>query len=368
MPTIWLLTHRRAGDLAQMRRFAALIGWPTETKRLAFRSNALAAIPALARALLDRSRSDPLEPPWPDLVVCAEGRASAVAVAIKQASGGRTRIVVIGRPAGGPEPFDLVVTTAQFRMPKAANVVELSLPLAMPPPADPAAVAELERKLAGAPRPWVALLIGGTSFPDVLDREAARRLAHDVMAEVKRSGGSLLAITSPRTGQAVEDELSKALGGAASLHLWSRDRADNPFAAYLAVADRFIVTSDSVSMAVEAIGIGKPVAIYPLPQYLPPKHRVIAWLDARAGLDSPTPGGLRRLARALFELGVIEVRTDRSRFFERLVKEGRVTVFPDALPTPVAADRPQPAEDLVAGRILELFGPDHGPVVRLGNP
>lgn len=356
MPTIWLLTHRRAGDLAQLRRLAALIGWPTETKRLAFRSNTFAAIPALARTLLDRGRSDRLLPPWPELVLCAEGRASAVSVAIKQASGGHTRIVVIGRPAGGPEPFDLVVTTPQFRLPKAANVIELSLPLAEPPVADKAAVDRLQRKIAGAPRPWVALLAGGTSFPDVFDRQAARRLAFEVMAQVERAGGSLLAITSPRTGEAAEHELAKALGGAASLHLWSRDRADNPFAAYLALADRFIVTSDSVSMAVEAIGTGKPVAIYDLPKHLPVKYRMIARLDALAGLESGAPVAMwSRPIRGLFTHGIIEVRADRRRFFDRLAKEGRLTFFPDAPLGTGEADRRREAEDLVVRRILALF-------------
>ena len=45
----------------------------------------------------------------PDLVITAGRRLSCVALWIKQASGGRTRIVLIGKPRGGAPEFDLVV-------------------------------------------------------------------------------------------------------------------------------------------------------------------------------------------------------------------------------------------------------------------
>lgn len=44
-------------------------------------------------------------------------------------------------------------------------------------------------------------------------------------------------------------------------HLWSAGGSNNPFLAYLAAADRVVVTEDSSSMIAEASATGKPVEI-----------------------------------------------------------------------------------------------------------
>ena len=43
-----------------------------------------------------------------------------------------------------------------------------------------------------------------------------------------------------------------------------RDDPDNPYLGFLALAERIIVTSDSMSMLVEAIATGKPVFVFDL--------------------------------------------------------------------------------------------------------
>ena len=52
----------------------------------------------------------------------------------------------------------------------------------------------------------------------------------------------------------------------ALLYCWDADnKQDNPYLALLGLADRFIVTGDSVSMMIEIARLGKPLAIYGLP-------------------------------------------------------------------------------------------------------
>ena len=104
-PTIWILSRGRKGDLDQMLALAKATGWPFEVKALRF---AGPEIPVLSNLLL----TEKLSPPWPDLVLCAEASPSVIARHIKRASGGRTRIVCLGRPAGAPGNFDLVITLA----------------------------------------------------------------------------------------------------------------------------------------------------------------------------------------------------------------------------------------------------------------
>src|SRR5947207_15153888 len=84
--TIWILTHRRLGDLRQMEELARLLGWPTTIKRLKFRPP---NIPFLARFLLDEQHSDKIGPPWPDLVLCGEGLTSVIARGIGRKSRGQ---------------------------------------------------------------------------------------------------------------------------------------------------------------------------------------------------------------------------------------------------------------------------------------
>jgi hypothetical protein len=120
--------------------------------------------------------------------------------------------------------------------------------------------------LAHLPRPWHALLVGGDSPPYRLDVEAARRLAEEANAVARRSGGSLLVTTSARTHPDAAAALLAAVVVPAYVYRWQADAADNPYLAFLALADSVIVTGDSASMLAEACATGKPVAMFEVPR------------------------------------------------------------------------------------------------------
>ena len=71
--------------------------------------------------------------------------------------------------------------------------------------------------------------------------------------------------TSRRTSAAVMQALAAGLPDGAILHRWQADDPDNPYLGLLGLADRFVVTGDSVSMMVEVARLGRPLAIFPLP-------------------------------------------------------------------------------------------------------
>jgi hypothetical protein len=330
------------GDRQQMEKLAAALGWPATVKQLVFRPpNA----PFLARWLLDRNASDSLDAPWPDLVLCGEARTSVIARDLKQRSGGRVRIVCLGRPAGDPAQFDLVLTTAQYRLPKAANIVELALPLVVDAPVPSA------DGLPDLARPVTTVLVGGTAVPERLDDVAASSLARDLMAQQQKTGGTLLVVTSPRTGAEAGAALARAIPSPHIVHLW-RKGEDNPYRRFLALADEVVVTSDSVSMVADALAAGKKVSVYRLPRRATLKDAVVEKLFARVHGDTPCPVWLKP-AKWLLDAGVIEVRADRPRLFDRLVREGRLGWFGEArVETRFAA----PDElDVVLPRIKALF-------------
>jgi uncharacterized protein len=264
---VWLLLGDKPGDNAQVEAVVEALGWECERKALQWRPPYATDKPRFRRTLdhVDLARSAPLEPPWPDLVLTVGRRPSMVALWIKRRSGGRTRLVLFGKPSGMTDRFDLVVAGAEVQLPPLANVVPIRLPLMRARPAEiDAAVAQWQARLAPLPRPLIALLVGGPTMPFALDAKVAGRLGA-LAAEIAQAGGTPYLTTSRRTPHAVVEALRAELPPGAQLFEWSPDHAGNPYLGLLALADGFIVTGDSVSMMAEVVRARKPLAILDLP-------------------------------------------------------------------------------------------------------
>jgi mitochondrial fission protein ELM1 len=282
---IWVLAGDKPGDNAQSSSLAAAIGWPTEVKQLRYLpakppslatklstrlSTQLAtqlATATIDRFPLDRAVSSPLDPPWPDLVIGCGRRSVAVAWDIRRQAGPTTRLVQLGRPRADLDGFDLVITTPQYRLPGRANVLHLALPLHRADhEAWAQAAAEWEGRFATLPRPWIAVLVGGSAKPFVFDAEAARRLAEQANALARAEGGSLLVSTSRRTPARAARAFAEGIDVPSHVHQWTPSGGANPYLAYLGLADAFVVTGDSASMLTEACSTGKRVWFVELPE------------------------------------------------------------------------------------------------------
>ena len=310
---VWILWRRRKGDLDQMLALVSALGWRHEIKTLSFHGP---DIPVLANLLLKRD-SDSLAPPWPDIVMCAEALPSIVARKLREQSSGAIKAVCVGRPAGTPDAFDVVITTAQYRIPQAPNVVELSMPLSTP-----SAVGTPTAYAFAGKRPLITVLAGGSSFPDVLDGLAATQLVKDIRLYAEKSGGTLAVATSPRTGADAIAALKAEITPPHRLHVFGE--GENNYAQSIGAADEVIVTSDSVSMVSDALETGKPVSIYPLPQKLNLQWRITEWLHAHA-VVKPSP--MLAPVTWAFDQGLFEAGADRRLLFGKLVAAGQVSWF-----------------------------------------
>ena len=259
----------RAGDNSQVLGLGEALGWPLEEKHFEFQAfEKLVNLPWGAHlAGVIKERSSPLEAPWPDLVISAGRKNEPIARYIRKrarAESGKTvRLIHVGRPWARPSTWDLVITTPQYRLPRDPNILHNDTPLhrVTRERLDEAALSWRDR-VADLPRPLIAVLCGGNSGPYPFDRASGERLAAAADALASEFGGSLLVTTSKRTLDETTDALFAGIQSPSILYRWKKDDPDNPFFAFLGLADRVIVTADSVSMMAEACVTGRPVYLY----------------------------------------------------------------------------------------------------------
>lgn len=353
-PRLWLLLGDKAGDNAQVLELAHALGEPFIVKRLLPRPQWVVGKPRFAPGLyhLDLARSDPLEPPWPELILTIGRRPSMAALWVAEQSRGFTRIALLGRPKRWPERFALIIAPAHYDVPPAPNVIRLQLPLLRPDPRKIAQAAERWRsQFATLPRPLTACLVGGETKPYRFDAVVARDLAGRLAALAARDGGTLYVSTSRRTSREVADALEASLPAGARIYRWrAEDPAEaNPYLALLAFADRFVVTGDSVSMIVEVARLGRPLAIAELPVRRDPLTRSKRLLARALGPEGPWS----RLGALARRAGVLGFPREIERIHRYLYESGRAVRLGEAFPS---ATHPPPDElDQVIARLRALL-------------
>jgi len=364
-PTVWVLADHKAGHATQSIGLADAVGFPYEVKELQFNllnhcGNRIRGASTLG---LDKRRSTAMGPPWPDLVISTGRRTAPVARWIGSQSAGRARLVQLGRRGGElVDAFDLVVSCAHFRLPLHPRRMEIIAPInAVTPERLARAAARWQGLFAGAPQPRIVLIVGGTCARYRFEAEAARHLGEQVATLARSLGGSVFAITSPRTGAAATAALRQGLGDFGHLHEWQPGETDNPYMGYLALADAIVVTGESESMLAEAAAAGKPMFIYPLPER-PLGFRLLAeWIARRAearprkakGTVRPQQG-LEYICARLIEAGTVRPPRHLDRLHQRLIDAGAARPF--GAPFDTTACRPLCEVDAVARRVRQLLG------------
>lgn len=304
---VWVLQGAFAGDNAQARELAGQLGGEVAFKELTFNFLHHAPNWVLGGSLssLAPAARLGLAPPWPDLVIAAGKRSVPVARWIKRASGGRTKLVQLGRPRAPLDDFDLVISTPQYGLPEHPRLIEMGLPFAVAKPVAAGTLETWRAEWAELPRPLIAVIVGAGKFPLSMPDESLDGLGRLASELAALEGGSLLVIMSPRSGSGSHLRIQRKITVPVRCYPWTAGEG-NPYQAALALADRFIVTSDSVSMISEALSTGKPVSLFLLP--VSPLHitwsarrGIAAWL-ARSGLLQP-PRDITRIASYLLECG-----------------------------------------------------------------
>jgi mitochondrial fission protein ELM1 len=349
MPSVWLVTGYRAGERGQILALAEALGWPFDIKELSYRKTEFRT--SLFRGSNLRGirlrDSSPLQPPWPDLVISSGMRNEPVGRWIRHRSGGRTRLVHIGRPWAKPDQFDLVITTPQYRLSEHDRVLQNALTLhSVSAERLGTAAADWASRLMHLPKPYTGLILGGNSGPYTLGAKAADSIARQASRMAAQRNGALLISTSARTPKSVVQILKQVVSVPHYLYQWQANGGANPYFGILALSDELIVTADSVSMLSEACATGKPVYMAELGGYNYPM---------RPGRKTAVDFRLSALTYSwMMRFGPKRLSRDLRLVHNKLLAEGRVAWLGDSLQqrsVPESADMEHALQ-----RVRALFG------------
>lgn len=360
-PRVWVLTNPHPGNRIQAIALAEALGWDYEVKELHFTrwARRRSFLPFLRlTAGLDRQKSSSLEPPWPDLVIGVGRSTAPITRWIGRISKGKTRTVQLGRGGGAvASHYDAVVTPLHCRMPPDPRRYDALAPL------NPIsrqqlseAISQWPELLNGAPRPVVALLVGGDASRFRLSANDAANMALRVRHWSEESGGSVMAVTSRRTSQAATCALQSVLVAPHRVYTWQPDRYANPYRALLAQADVLVVTGESESMLAEAATTTAPLYIFPVTEIKTTRFssRLREWFVRRAYASfsremgkEKTAGPVDSACAWMMRHGLLRPRRDMNMLHEALLACGRARPFGDPMQTapqqPLRAEAPEVA-------------------------
>ena len=270
---IWVLADDRPGNVSQALGVAEALERPFTVKTI--RYNPLGklhnALRSASRFGLERwSRKGIEAKPPPTLVIAAGRRTAPLARWLKRKYGSRlVQLMDPGWP--GRERFDLIAAPLHDALLEAPNVIRtLGACHRATPALLSAESARWKDRLPELPRPWTLVSVGGRTAQHKFTAADARALIDGC----RDLPGSLMVVTSRRTGTEAEAALAEALPESAWLCRW-QDRADSPYLALLALADQIVVTGDSMSMCCEACANGGPVFIFAPRHLTEPKHALL---------------------------------------------------------------------------------------------
>jgi len=302
-PRVWALLGPHRGDNNQVLALARALGWPFEEKMLQY--NGLRRVPpsvlGATFASVEEHCRRQLEGHPPDLTISTGLRSVPVVRELRRRSGGTTRCVHLGFPRISPRHFDLVVTTPEYPVPDAPNVMRI--PFALTPHVE-LDIDRADRELLAAyPRPRRLFLIGGPTLYWTLPAEGMRVAVRHLAHAARQDGGSILAVGSPRTTTEALEVVRTTLEASSVPFLFEPGDGPPAYPALLEAGDEIFVTADSVAMMADAVTTGKPVGMVPIARSRLGRF-AMGFVDRLRPGERLYPRDLRFFWRALDEAGL----------------------------------------------------------------
>ncbi len=261
--TCWVVTDGAAGNVKPSLALAEALGAKADAFVLTLRKPWEWLAPHFrngGRRAIKGPLRNALNGPLPDLLITCGRRATLASTTIKRLSGGRTFTVHLLDPKVDPALFDLVVCPQHDALAGDNVLPTLGSLNAV---SDSMLLEARQRwapSIADHPAPRFAVLIGASNRGYTIDAAMIDAIADVIDRWRGEHGGSVLVTTSRRSSNELKQHVWRRFGGAG--RVWTGDSEEqNPYPGFLAYADAFIVTPDSINMCSEAAACGKPVFV-----------------------------------------------------------------------------------------------------------
>ena len=284
MTSVWVIIDQKTGNANQAIAVANALGFSYEKKEVCY--NFLSILPNRLKfdSLLgvDLQKTSDLLPPYPDIIISSGRRTAPVARYIKLKNPS-SYIVHIMNPDLNFANFDLVALPIHDKKVNKDNVIyTLGAPTLLVTKKLEEEGIKWSKKLAKYKLPFIALIFGGKTKSGNYRDEEIIELAKKASSAAKSLNATLLVSTSRRT-DSNHIELLKDNLEVESYFYNFNDKGDNPYLGFLALAEYFIVSGDSVSIVSDCLSTGRPVYIYQKNHLLSKKHR--KFLEYLADMD-----------------------------------------------------------------------------------
>ncbi|CCT59082.1 ELM1/GtrOC1 family putative glycosyltransferase [Acetobacter pasteurianus] len=241
---VWILDTHRAGEMAQCRALADMLGLPCQIIPLQADFGLPEQIPDTQNLRL----------------ILSFGNAVQAALALRARCKNTPAIVQLGRPSHVPAAdLDLIIILPQDDYPTAPNVLRLRFPLNGAHKSQ-TSIPQIDstRRHGGT-----VVLYGAPSRQFFLNKQDTYKLLRFSHELAQAHHEPLHVLTSPRTPVEAEgwlEDISKTI----PMQIYIFRKGVNPFQKFLQEANRFVVTGDSASMLADACRTGAPVWLFPL--------------------------------------------------------------------------------------------------------
>ncbi|MFC1659694.1 mitochondrial fission ELM1 family protein [Pseudomonadota bacterium] len=285
---IWVLTDDRIGTSSQSTGLAdnltKLGNYNIITKNIKY--NSFVKLPNCIRRSsligVKIGESDLLNPlnkneKQPDIIICAGRRLAPVALYIKKRLESKVSIIHITNPHLSFRKFDFVIIPKHDGFKDAKNIITTYGAINK---INKETIEEESKKwkkeLSKYANPKIAIILGGNTKSTKFLPESFEKLGKVVSDIAQYMGGSLLITTSRRTDPECISALERSVKVENYFYNWveesKKSHTDNPYFAYIGLADYVVATGDSMSMLSEICSTGKPLYIYYGKNEIPSKH------------------------------------------------------------------------------------------------
>lgn len=222
-----------------------------------------------------------------DLVIGTGYVVSRVLRALKKENP-RLFTVALMKPSGRLKDYDVVAVPQHDGVKKAENVV-VTLGAANRITRERLQLEgdRWKKRLMQVPSPRLAVLIGGASKRSRFGAKQVQEMLLPLLDMARQRNMGVFITTSRRTGAEATAAAEALLANTDVKHFfWKPDdptQRDNPYLAFLALAEAVVVTPESVSMVCEAATAGRPVYLFGTPRNVAPKFRLLFAAMAKQG-------------------------------------------------------------------------------------